>query len=210
MARNSPPALDAVSGVAHPPVSGAFDVRDHGELSEGRQCPTLPEAVRQVRNAAVGRHQATGIRLVTCIVVQPVSVVFGCAHLDQGATGMIENILNGLMLAGLYLACGRNLAVPVIAHGLTDTLDFVLHKMDGGGYRHQQNAGCDVVDVAGAAGVTTGELVQVLEAFIKALDIHPVEIVSVKDKKGRLKGILGLVQVAEDALADAVRRLKTG
>ena len=55
-----------------------------------------------------------------------VSIVFGCGHLDQGATGMIENVLNGLMLGGLYLACGRNLAVPIIAHALTDTLDFVL------------------------------------------------------------------------------------
>jgi membrane protease YdiL (CAAX protease family) len=55
-----------------------------------------------------------------------VSVVFGCAHLDQGATGMIENVWNGLLLGGLYLACGRNLAVPVMAHAATDTLDFVL------------------------------------------------------------------------------------
>ena len=55
-----------------------------------------------------------------------VSVVFGCGHLDQGATGMIENVWNGLLLGALYLACGRNLAVPVIAHAATDTLDFVL------------------------------------------------------------------------------------
>ena len=39
---------------------------------------------------------------------------------------MIENILAGLLLGGLYLACGRNLAVPVIAHALGDTIDFVL------------------------------------------------------------------------------------
>jgi len=55
-----------------------------------------------------------------------VSIAFGCAHLDQGSTGMVENILNGLLLGGLYLACGRNLAVPVIAHACTDTLDFLL------------------------------------------------------------------------------------
>jgi len=55
-----------------------------------------------------------------------VSVVFGCAHLDQGATGMIENVWNGLLLGALYLACGRNLAVPVIAHAVGDTLDFIL------------------------------------------------------------------------------------
>ena len=55
-----------------------------------------------------------------------VSIMFGCAHLDQGATGMVENIWNGLLLGALYLACGRNLAVPVLAHACTDTLDFVL------------------------------------------------------------------------------------
>jgi len=55
-----------------------------------------------------------------------VSVVFGCAHLDQGSTGMVENMLNGLLLGGLYLARGRNLAVPVIAHAFSDTLDFLL------------------------------------------------------------------------------------
>lgn len=55
-----------------------------------------------------------------------VSIVFGCGHLDQGATGMIENVWNGLLLGALYLVCGRNLAVPVIAHACTDTLDFIL------------------------------------------------------------------------------------
>lgn len=55
-----------------------------------------------------------------------ISIVFGCAHLDQGATGMIENIWNGLLLGALYLACGRNLGAPVIAHAMTDTIDFVL------------------------------------------------------------------------------------
>jgi uncharacterized protein len=55
-----------------------------------------------------------------------VSIAFGCAHLDQGSTGMVENILSGLLLGGLYLACGRNLAVPVIAHAFSDTLDFLL------------------------------------------------------------------------------------
>jgi len=67
-----------------------------------------------------GRERAWIVSLVV------ISIVFGCAHLDQGATGMIENIWNGLLLGGLYLACGRNLAAPVIAHALTDTIDFVL------------------------------------------------------------------------------------
>jgi membrane protease YdiL (CAAX protease family) len=55
-----------------------------------------------------------------------ISIVFGCAHLGQGATGMIENIWDGLLLGALYLACGRNLAAPVIAHAAADSIDFIL------------------------------------------------------------------------------------
>jgi uncharacterized protein len=54
------------------------------------------------------------------------SVVFGCGHIDQGATGMIENVWDGLLLGALYLACRRNLAVPIIAHTVTDTIDLAL------------------------------------------------------------------------------------
>jgi len=54
------------------------------------------------------------------------SAAFGLAHSDQGVTGIIENFVNGLLLGGLYLATGRNLLVPVLAHGITDTIDFAL------------------------------------------------------------------------------------
>lgn len=75
-------------------------------------------------NRVAGVFRNTKAAWVLSLIV--VSVVFGCGHLDQGATGMIENVWNGLLLGALYLACGRNLAVPVIAHAMTDTLDFVL------------------------------------------------------------------------------------
>jgi len=55
-----------------------------------------------------------------------VSIVFGCGHIDQGGTGMIENIWNGMLLGALYLACGRNLTAAIIAHGVTDTVDVLL------------------------------------------------------------------------------------
>lgn len=74
------------------------------------------------RVAGIFRESKT-VWVLSLIVV---SVAFGCAHLDQGAAGMIENVWNGLLLGALYLACGRNLAVPVIAHALGDTLDFIL------------------------------------------------------------------------------------
>ncbi|HKY32390.1 MAG TPA: CPBP family intramembrane glutamic endopeptidase [Candidatus Polarisedimenticolia bacterium] len=55
-----------------------------------------------------------------------VGLLFGAGHIDQGITGMMENTWNGWLLGGLYLACGRRLAVPIIAHGVQDTLDLVL------------------------------------------------------------------------------------
>jgi membrane protease YdiL (CAAX protease family) len=61
-----------------------------------------------------------------------VSIVFGCGHIDQGSTGMIENIWDGFLLGALYLACGRNLTAAIIAHGVTDTVDVLL--MYGGKY----------------------------------------------------------------------------
>jgi uncharacterized protein len=75
-------------------------------------------------NRVAGVFRDTKTAWVLSLIV--VSVVFGCGHLDQGATGMIENVWNGLLLGALYLACGRNLAVPVTAHAVTDTLDLAL------------------------------------------------------------------------------------
>ncbi len=75
-------------------------------------------------NRAAGvLHDTKASWLVSLVAV---SIAFGCGHLDQGATGMAENVWNGLWLGALYLACGRNLAVPIIAHATTDTLDFIL------------------------------------------------------------------------------------
>jgi len=55
-----------------------------------------------------------------------VTFVFGFAHFPQGPTGVIENIIDGAILAGLYFATGRNLWAPIIAHGVQDTIDVVL------------------------------------------------------------------------------------
>ena len=61
--------------------------------------------------------------LVSLIVV---NIVFGYAHIYQGATGVIENAIDGLILGWIYLRCDRRLSVPIIAHGMTDTIDFLL------------------------------------------------------------------------------------
>lgn len=54
------------------------------------------------------------------------SCAFGAGHIDQGITGQLENMLDGLLLGAIYLACGRNLSVPIVAHGVADTLDVLL------------------------------------------------------------------------------------
>jgi membrane protease YdiL (CAAX protease family) len=55
-----------------------------------------------------------------------VHVAFGIAHAYQGWTGIIDEGLSGLLLGVIYLGTGRNLGVPIIAHGIGDTIDFVL------------------------------------------------------------------------------------
>jgi hypothetical protein len=75
-------------------------------------------------NRVAGLFSGTQAGWIASLVV--ISVLFGCAHIDQGTTGMIENVWDGLLLGALYLACGRNLAVPIIAHGVTDTVDVLL------------------------------------------------------------------------------------
>jgi len=38
-----------------------------------------------------------------------VSCVFGASHIDQGITGQLENMIDGLFLGAIYLACRRSL-----------------------------------------------------------------------------------------------------
>jgi membrane protease YdiL (CAAX protease family) len=74
------------------------------------------------RVAGLGNN-SRGAWVVSLLLV---SALFGFSHLGQGITGQIENAIDGLLLGLLYLGCGRNLWVPVIAHGITDTVDITL------------------------------------------------------------------------------------
>lgn len=55
-----------------------------------------------------------------------VGVMFGLQHESQGITGMVQEGLSGLLLGLLYLGCGRNLTAPIVAHGVSNTVAFVL------------------------------------------------------------------------------------
>ncbi len=61
--------------------------------------------------------------IISLIVVH---VAFGLAHAYQGLPGIIDEGMSGLLLGLIYLRTGRNLSVPIIAHGVCDSVDFVL------------------------------------------------------------------------------------
>lgn len=62
----------------------------------------------------------------TAIALIASSAIFGSAHAYQGVTGVIDESLMGLILSIAFLASGRNLIVPIVAHGVQDTIDLVL------------------------------------------------------------------------------------
>jgi membrane protease YdiL (CAAX protease family) len=55
-----------------------------------------------------------------------VSAAFGVAHDYQELSGMIITGIGGALYAVLYLLAGRNLVVPIMAHGAQNTCDFAL------------------------------------------------------------------------------------
>ena len=65
-------------------------------------------------------------RLAWFVSVVVVHIGFGLSHAYQGLTGAIDECLMGVLLALIYLRTGRNLSVPIIAHGVADTTDFLL------------------------------------------------------------------------------------
>jgi hypothetical protein len=60
------------------------------------------------------------------VALAVVNVGFGLAHFYQGASGVIQATVAGVMLGILYLATGRNLVVPIVAHGISNSIDFTV------------------------------------------------------------------------------------
>jgi membrane protease YdiL (CAAX protease family) len=54
------------------------------------------------------------------------SALFGWGHTEQGVSGWIQEGLSGLLLGVLFLLTRRNLVVPIVAHGVSNTVAFVL------------------------------------------------------------------------------------
>jgi membrane protease YdiL (CAAX protease family) len=67
-----------------------------------------------------------GTRAAWATSLVAASVFFGWGHVDQGITGQVQAAYDGLMLGLLYLSTGRNLLVPIVSHGVSNSLAFVL------------------------------------------------------------------------------------
>jgi membrane protease YdiL (CAAX protease family) len=65
-------------------------------------------------------------RIAWIISLVAVSVFFGMGHGTQGVAGIIQESLSGCWLGVLFLASGRNLTVPIVAHGVSNSLALAL------------------------------------------------------------------------------------
>ncbi len=54
-----------------------------------------------------------------------VNILFGIAHDYQDISGIAITAIGGVTYAILYFLAGRNLAVPIMAHGMQNTCDFL-------------------------------------------------------------------------------------
>lgn len=74
------------------------------------------------RVADLGR----GTRTAWIVSLLLISALFGFSHYNQGLTGIVEEGSGGLILGLMYLAYRRNLAIPIVTHGVCDTIDIAL------------------------------------------------------------------------------------
>lgn len=54
------------------------------------------------------------------------SVLFGWGHTEQGVSGWVQEGISGFLLGALFLISRRNLVVPIVAHGVSNSLAFAL------------------------------------------------------------------------------------
>ena len=65
-------------------------------------------------------------RVGTLIALIATSLLFGAGHAYQGISGVVDTALAGLVLGLLYFYAGCNLWLPILTHGVIDTVGFLL------------------------------------------------------------------------------------
>jgi membrane protease YdiL (CAAX protease family) len=74
------------------------------------------------RVAGLG-HKSRAAWIVSLLLV---NAAFGMAHAYQGITGIMDEGFMGLLLGLIFLLCGENLWIPIVAHGVQDSIDVLL------------------------------------------------------------------------------------
>ena len=86
----------------------------------------IPEEI-MYRGYMLGRLSNVfgGQRRVWIVSALAISVLFGLDHFYQGPAGIFATGFGGLLFCFVFLIFRKNLWVPIIAHGLIDTLAFI-------------------------------------------------------------------------------------
>jgi len=58
------------------------------------------------------------------------SVLFGWGHTEQGVSGWVQEGISGFLLGVLFFVSRKNLVLPIVAHGVSNSLAFVLIYLD--------------------------------------------------------------------------------
>jgi membrane protease YdiL (CAAX protease family) len=66
-----------------------------------------------------------GSKLGQVLVLLVSSTIFGLVHWVEGPLGVFNTFTMGLILGAAYLRFGRNLWIPIIAHGLANSIRFL-------------------------------------------------------------------------------------
>ena len=74
------------------------------------------------RVAGLG-HKSRAAWIISLLLV---NAAFGMAHAYQGITGILDEGFMGLLLGLMFLLGGENLWIPIIAHGVQDSIDVLL------------------------------------------------------------------------------------
>ena len=72
-----------------------------------------------------GADVGGGSTAANWIAMLLVSVLFGYGHYYKGPSGIVDSGAAGLILGSAYLLSGRNLWVPILAHGFIDTFGVI-------------------------------------------------------------------------------------
>ncbi|MCL6273842.1 CPBP family intramembrane metalloprotease [Muricauda sp. 2012CJ35-5] len=75
-------------------------------------------------NRIAGLFQNTKLAWFLAVVLS--SILFGWGHTEQGVSGWVQEGINAILLGVVFISSNKRLPVPIVAHGVSNTLALVL------------------------------------------------------------------------------------